>query len=325
MSFWQRKNVLVTGGAGFIGSHLIEMLVQAGSLVRVADNLINGKLDNLKSCIDKIEFVNVDLNQFENCLKVTKDMDIVLNLVAKVAGIDFNKKHSGTMFYKNVLPNLSVLEAARINEAERFLVVSSACVYPRYCTIPTPETEGFKEDPEPSNFGYGWAKRVLEIQAKAYSDEFDMKIGIVRPYNSYGPRDHFDETIAHVIPALIRRVFAGEDPLNVWGDGEQTRAFIYVKDLAQGMMLAAEKYPVPDPLNIGTEEEIKIKDLVKLIVEISGLKPKIIFDSTKPAGQPRRNADITKAQQKIGFKANTALKQGLNETIQWYLNNVIKR
>ena len=318
MSFWKGKRVLVTGGAGFIGSHLVEMLITEGARVRVVDNLENGSLNNLKSCQDQIEFITSDLTEPVNCKAAVKGVEVVFNLAARVGGVDYNIKHPATMFTQNVLISTLMLEAAREENVERYLCVSSACVYPRYCTIPTPESEGFNDEPEPTNKGYGWAKRVAEIQAQTYAQESGMKIAIVRPYNTYGPRDHFDPEKSHVIPAIIRRIFDEEDPLVVWGDGEQTRAFVYVTDVVRGMLLAIEKYPEADPLNIGTEEEVKIKDLVNLIAELSGKKPKIVFDSSKPSGQPRRNADITRARRFLNYEPQISLEVGLRKTIDWF-------
>lgn len=327
ISFWKEKNVLVTGGAGFVGSHVVEMLLENEAIVRVVDNLENGSLENLIACKDKIEFIKGDLSNPEVCERVSKGQDIVINLAAKVGGINFNNEHPATMFTSNVLISTQMLDTARKNDVERYLCVSSACVYPRYCIIPTPESEGFKDIPEPTNIGYGWAKRMAEVQAQCYAEEYGMKIAIVRPYNTYGPRDHFDPEKSHVIPALIRRVFDGENSITVWGDGEQTRAFIYVTDLARGMLLATEKYPKPDPINIGTDEEIKIRDLIGLIVEVSKIapKPKIIFDTDKPTGQPRRNSDNTKAKRLIGFEATIALRDGLGRTIEWYKEHKVGR
>lgn len=320
MSFWEGKRVLVTGGAGFIGSHTVELLVNKGAKVRVIDNLENGTLKNLEVVKKKIEFVKGDLRVLDECIKAAKNQEVVLNVAAKVGGIGFNKAHPGTMFRDNILINTNMLEAARVADVERFLVVSTACVYRRDCTIPTPESEGFEGVPEPTNEGYGWAKRMAEVQGRAYAKEFGMKIGIVRPYNAYGPRDHFDPEKSHVIPALIRRVFNKENPLVVWGDGNQTRAFLYVTDFARGIVTAIEKYPIPDPINIGTDEEVKIKELVNMIVKLSGLKPKVEFDTSKPAGQPRRNCDTRKAKEKTGFEAEVKLNEGLKKTIEWYKN-----
>lgn len=318
-NFFSAKRVLVTGGAGFIGSHLVEELIKRGASVRVTDSLQHGKLENLASCFDKIEFVKANLLSLEECLKVCKDIDIVFNLAAKVAGVSYNVQHSAEMFWVNSMINLNMLEAARRKNVERFLVVSSVCVYPRYPRIPTPETEGFKDDPEPANLGYGWAKRVAELQARLYFEEYGMKIGIVRPANTYGPRDYFDLEEGHVIPALIRKILSGSDMIIVWGTGEQSRTFIYVTDVVEGMLLAMEKYPKPDPINIASDEEIKIKDLVFLIAGLARRKNiKVIFDPNKPMGQPRRALDTTKAKKLLGFKPKVPLEEGLKRTIQWY-------
>ena len=318
MSFWKDRKILVTGGAGFIGSHLTELLVDEGSKVRVADNLENGSLANLKACLKKIEFMKGSLNDLSACRKAAKGCQIVMHLAAKVGGVGYNVKHHGTMFHDNVILNTNMMEAAHLEGVKKYLCVSSACVYPRYCTIPTPEEEGFKDDPEPTNFGYGWSKRIAELQARAYLQEFDMQIVVIRPYNSYGPRDHFQLDKAHVIPSLINKIAAREDPLIVWGDGEQTRAFVYVSDLACGMMLAIEKGASGEVFNIGTEEEIKIKDLVRLVVKTFGAKVNVKFDASHLGGQPRRNADISKAKKMLGFSPQVSLEQGLKETIKWY-------
>jgi len=211
-----------------------------------------------------------------------------------------------------------MIEAARVEEVERFLVVSSACVYPHDAKIPTSETEGFKNEPEPTNGGYGWAKRMAEKLGMYYAEEFGMKVGIVRPYNAYGPRDHFNPKSSHVIPALIKRVMDGENPVTVWGSGKQSRAFLYVDDLADGMIQAIEKYPVPNPINLGTNEEITIKELIKMIIHIIGSDTKVIFDVGKPDGSPRRNSDNVKAKEHIGFQPKIGLDEGLRKTIVWY-------
>ncbi len=324
MDFWRNKKVLVTGGGGFIGSHLVEELVKREACVRVADYFNSNASKNLKKVKTEIELIEKDLNDFKNCLAVSKDQEIVLNLAAKVGGVEFNRKYPGTLLRDNTIVGFNMLEASRLNKAERFLVVSSACVYPRHCTIPTPEEEGFKDNPEPTNLGYGWAKRILEIQAQVYSQEFGMKIAIIRPFNTYGPRNCFDPERAHVIPALIMRIFNGENPLNVWGDGEQSRAFLYVEDLVEGLLKTIEKYPVCSPLNIGTAEEIKIKDLVKLIIRLSGKNPEILFDTSRPSGQPRRNCATAKAKEMIGFVAKINIEEGIKRTIEWYKNEFIK-
>jgi GDP-L-fucose synthase len=317
-NFWDHKKVLVTGGAGFTGSHVVELLVSKKAIVTVVDNLENGDLNYLNKVKDKIVFLEKDLKDPKQAEEACRGQEIVLNLAAKIGGLDFNRNYPGTMLRDNILINTNVLEMARQAKVERFLVVSSACVYPRNCTIPTPEAEGFKDAPEPTNEGYGWAKRIAEIQGRLYAQEFGMKIGIARPYNTYGPRDHFETEKSHVIPALIKKIYDGENPLNIWGNGEQSRSFVYVTDVARGLLEVAEKYSITDPLNIGSNEEIKIKELVKLIIELSGKNLESYFDTTKPTGQPRRNCDNTKIKEKIGFDTQVSLKEGIQETIKWY-------
>lgn len=317
-NFWKQKKVLVTGGAGFIGSHVVEKLVARGAIVTVLDNVQNGNENNLSKVKQEIKIIIGDCQNQADAEKACKRQEIVLNLAARVGGIEYNRTHQATMLRDNVLIGAVMTEAARKTGVERFLAVSSACVYPRECSVPTLETEGFISEPEPTNGGYGWAKRISELFAKYYTEEFYMKVGIVRPYNCYGPRDHFDPQTSHVIPALIKRVFDRENPVKVWGSGKQTRAFLYVEDMAEGMIAAIENYPVPDPINLGTDEEISINKLINKIIDLSGIKTTVEFDTTKPDGSPRRNSDNTKAIEKTGFKAKTPLDEGLKKTIDWY-------
>lgn len=314
--FWNNKKVLVTGGAGFVGSFVCDQLLQLGASVAITTK--SADLKNLSQIKGRLKIIKCDLSVYSEALKAFKGQEIVLNLASKVAGIQFNVAHPALMFTTNAEIAKNAIEAARLNNVERFLVVSSACVYPRHCIIPTPESEGFVGDPEPTNLGYGWAKRVAELEARFYEMEYKMKIGIARPYNCYGPRDDFDPQTSHVIPGIIKRVFDGEDPLVVWGSGNQTRSFLYVEDLARGLLLNIEKYPIADPINLGTNEEITIGDLARMIVRISGKNIKIVFDKSKPEGQPRRNCDNQKAFGKIGIKENIKLEEGLERTIRWY-------
>ena len=317
-NFWKKKKVLVTGGAGFIGSFVAEKLVKKNANVIILDNLQNGNLKNLKDVKDKIKFIKGDCRDLVTARNGCQGIDVVFNLAARVGGIEYNRTHQGTMLRDNLMIGATMIEAARKASVEHFLVVSSACVYPRNCSIPTPESEGFLDEPEPTNGGYGWAKRMSEQLGKYYAEEFGMKVGIVRPYNCYGPRDHFDPDTSHVIPALIKRVFDGDNPVKVWGSGNQTRAFLYVEDLAEGMILAIEKYPIPDPINLGTDKEISIKDLINKIILIMGVNNKVMFDKSKPDGSPRRNSDNTKALHHLGFSPKTNLDEGLDRTIFWF-------
>ena len=323
MSFYQNKKVLVTGGSGFIGSHLVEALVSKKAKVTVPSRTTSPKF--LKSVKDKIKLVKADLKKSNTTNKLTQNQNLVFHLSALVGGIHYNSAHPATLLYENLLPTVNLIESAKSNQVKRLLIVSSACVYSPQCSIPTPESEGFKDHPEPTNFGYGWSKRIAELLAKTYSEEHQMKIGIIRPYNTYGPRDSFDPKKSHVIPALVKRVCDGENPLIVWGNGSPTRSFIYVTDIVKGMLAALEKYPQPDPINLGTTEEISIKNLSKLIIKLSGKDTKIKFDTKKPNGQPRRNCDTKKAKKILNFKAQVKLVKGLPEVINYYRTHVQKK
>jgi len=265
-----------------------------------------------------VEYHKADLRDPQSCNNVCRARDIVMHLAAKIRGVGYNVEHHGEMFFSNALINLNMLEAARLAGVDRFLSVSSVGVYPKDCAVPTPEEDGFAGEPEASGYGYGWAKRLAEVQSRCYAEEYGMKIAIVRPYNVYGPRMQFDPEIAPVISAQIMKVLAAQDVLTIWGGGEQTRSFTYVSDEVDGMMLAVEKHPFADPLNIGTTEEIKIKDLIEMIVQISGKKLRIKYDVTKPWGAARRCPDISKPMRLIGYRPKVRLAEGLRETINWY-------
>ena len=320
-SFWKDKKVLVPGGAGFIGSHLIENLLKLHAKVRVIDNLENGSKSNLPA---QTELIAHDLFDMSACEAACEGIDIIINSAAKVAGVGYNVQHSGEMFYRNAQLNLNMLEAARRHDVDRYVVISSACVYERTPPIPTPESHGFVGDPEPTNFGYGWAKRVAEVQARAYADEYGMKISIVRPYNTYGPRDHFETDQAHVIPTLIRKVYSGANQLVVWGDGSQKRSFVFVSDLVQGLLLTAERYPIADPINIGNDEEVSIGNLVQLILKASGKQLAVLFDPSKPSGQLRRCPDLQRAKDRLGYSPRISTRDGVRRTVEWYRDNIMQ-
>jgi len=307
MNFYQNKKVFVTGGTGFIGSHLVKALKKKNAKITAP----------LKS--------ELDLSDSTQLIKALKNQDYVFHLAAVVGGIQYNQTHPVSLLYQNSLIGLNLIESCRLNKIKRTLIVSSACVYPRICTIPTPESEGFKDHPEPTNFGYGWSKRFLELLAQTYHDQYQMKIGVVRPYNVFGPGDDFNPQTSHVIPGLVKKVCDNQDPVIVWGDGSATRSFIYVTDVVRGMMLALEKYPKPDPINLGTTEEITIKNLVKLIIKLSNKKTKIKLDKSKPNGQPRRNCDTKKQAKFLNFKPQITLAHGLSEVIKYYQNYVQKK
>ncbi|MBI3551236.1 MAG: NAD-dependent epimerase/dehydratase family protein [Elusimicrobia bacterium] len=324
MGFWERKRVLVAGGAGFIGSHVVEELLKRGSRVSVADHMSAGRRANLKAVRRELRFIETDFLSPAQCRKACAGQEIVLNLAAKVAGVGFNSQHHGTMFRENILIAAHVMEAAREAGVGRFLVVSSACVYPHDCGVPTLEEDGARDAPEPASEGYGWAKRMAEFLGTAYQREFGMKVAIARPANAYGPRDHFDTPAAHVVASLIRRAVRGEDPVTVWGNGTPKRNFLFVEDIARGLLDVAERYPAADPVNLGSDEEVSIRELAELILELSGSSSRLTFDRSKPAGQPRRYCSTEKAKKTVGFSARIPLREGLSRTISWYRQTLVR-
>jgi len=320
MNFYNDKNVLVTGGNGFIGSFVAERLLKDGANVSIASRTQKNFLTHVEN---DVKFLKCDLLNKNDALNACKDQDFVFHLASRVAGIGYNIEHSGTMMTENSIMSLNMLDAARKSSVERYQYISSTCVYPREASIPTPEGEGMLGDPEPSNLGYGWAKRVGELQAKMHAKEFGMKVSIIRPMNAYGPRDDFDPETSHVIPALIRKIINAKTEVSIWGSGNQTRAFVYVDDVARGMLMTLEKLTIPDPINIGTNEEIKIKDLVSTIVNITERDDlQIKYDTTKPEGQLRKTAATKKAEELIQYKPKYSLEEGLKHTIDWYRSSI---
>jgi len=324
MSFWKGKKVLVTGGAGFIGSHLVEELVQDGAKVRVADNLERGRRVNLKAVKDNIEMMKIDLRNLANSRKACKGMEVVFNLAAKVTGIEYNRSHQADMFENNMLLQHFPLQASSLEGVQRFMQLSTACIYPHDSKVPTPEGEGERGEPEPTNAGYGWAKRMGEKLARWYAQETSMEIGIVRPFNAYGPRDYYDTGTSHVIPALIKKVLDGNNPVEVWGSGNQKRVFVHARDFALGLKLLGEKYAKPDPVNLGHDLMVSIKELLAAIQKLTGIKNPPFFNTKMPEGYPTRAADTTKLKRVTGgFVPSISLEEGLTEMIAWYRKHPI--
>jgi len=310
---YKGKNVLVTGGTGLIGFHLVELLLEKGANVRTVVHFRRVPIE-----FRDVEIVYGDLTKWGSCVEAIKGMDYVFHLAAFVGGVGRNIAHPAGMFTPNVLMNTQMLEAARLEGVERYLYTSSACIYPGDVDFFV-EERGWDGPPAQSNASYGWVKRMGELQAQAYFEEYGIKIAIVRPTNAYGPRDNFDLETSHVIPALIRKAVEKHDPFIVWGTGESTRDFIHAKDIARGMLLALERYPVADPINLATGRSIKIKELVHLILTLAGYKDaRVIFDKSKPTGQLRRSVSTVKAEERIDFVARIPLEEGLKETIDWY-------
>jgi nucleoside-diphosphate-sugar epimerase len=324
MSYWKNKKVLVTGGAGFIGGYLSELLVEAGARVTIADNLKRGTRSRIQAILDKVDLRVTDLFDLENCRKVCQKQDVVMNLAAKVTGIEYNRFNMADMFESNMKLQMNVLAVASEAGVKRFLQVSTACIYPHDAKVPTPESEGERASPEPTNEGYGLAKLMGEKLAKYYTREKSMEVVIGRPFNAYGARDHFDEATSHVIPALIKRVVDGEDPVVIWGSGNQSRAFVHAKDIAKGMILLAEKGIPGQPVNIGHDEEITIKQLFHLICQVVGKHPKAFYDTSKPDGYQRRSADVTLLKRITGFIPSISLKEGIREMVEELQTRITK-
>jgi nucleoside-diphosphate-sugar epimerase len=318
-NFWRGKRVLVGGGCGFLGSYLTPQLVEAGARVTVVDSLDNGSLDRLGPAVEQVEFVQADLRDASVCERVTRGRDVVLNLAAKAYGMDYSRAHNGDMLVYNLLCTLTPLEAARRNGVERFLVVSSSCVYPDDATAPTPELDVFTGLPEQVNEGYGWAKRIQELAGAYYARDYGMKVTTVRPFNPYGGNYRWtSEDRAHVMPALVKRVLDGEDPLVVWGSGRQRRNFLHAAD-ATRLILKVVEAGVAEPVNIGFDDDISVADLVALICEVAGVAPRVVFDTAKPEGRFRKCADATRLRSVAeGYEPRIALREGVREMIEWY-------
>lgn len=315
-SLWNNKRVLIAGGAGMIGSYLVENLLADGASVRVADNLESGSLENLSSCISEIEFLELDLREAEACRRSVAGMDVVFDLAAKTVGIQYSAEHHGEMLCHTTMIAMNLLEAARLAGVRRYMVTSSSCVYPDGATVPTPEEEGNQGTPESANQGYGWAKRFAEIQAKYYVQEYGMQIAVVRPANVYGRRYNWKQQHAHVIPALIFRILSGECPLVVWGSGRQSRSFIHAHDAARAMQLMTEKAADGNPVNLGGQE-ITIAEVVKKLTGLAGYQGDVVFDISKPEG-PARKAQSSDRLLNVapGFKHTVSFDDGLFEMIE---------
>lgn len=320
-AFFKGKRVAVTGGSGFIGSHTVEQLVSLDAKPVVLTRQEDPKfLRNVKS---NIEIRKADLTNYESTRAAFEGSEVVMSLAANVAGLEYNAKHPASIFQTNLETFFNTIRSAREIGAKRFLVTSSACVYPRFCSIPTPEEEGTKDEPEPTNSGYGWSKRMEEYLGQQYAKEFGMSVAIARPYNAFGPRDNFDPKSSHVIPALILKAFNSKDgKLPVWGDGSHSRSFLYVDDFARGLIETCARYPAADAVNIGAAEEVTIRETATLVAEMVGklrgenITP--VFDPQGLTGQPRRKCDTRKAEAKLGYLAKIPFKVGLRNTINWF-------
>jgi len=308
MGFFADKQILVTGGAGFLGSFIVEKLT--------TERGVKPRKIRIPRSSES------DLRRWENCVRAVKGMDVVIHLAARVGGIGFNKKYPATLFYDNAVMGIQLMEAARREEVEKFVALGTVCAYPKYTPVPFSEEDLWNGYPEETNAPYGLAKKILLVQAQAYRQQYGFNAIYLLPVNLYGPGDNFDPESSHVIPALIKKMVdakqAGKSEVVIWGTGKASREFLYVEDAAEGILLATEKYNKPDPVNLGVGEEITIQELAKLISELTGYEGNILWDQSKPDGQPRRCLDAERAKKEFGFEAKTSLTDGLRSTIDWY-------
>ncbi len=304
MSFWKAKKVIVTGGHGFLGNHVVKLLKELDADVFAPASR---------------EF---DLRQRPACDAVVKDADMVIHLAANVGGIGWNMEKPGELFYDNLIMGVQLIEAARISNVKKFVALGTICAYPKFTHVPFKEEYLWDGYPEETNAAYGLAKKMQYVQSVAYRKQYNFNSIFLLPVNLYGPGDNFDPQRSHVIPALIKKCLeaknAGLDSVICWGDGSASREFLYVEDAAKAIVLAAEHYDQPEPVNLGSGMEITIRELVEKIKEFTGFEGAIVWDKSKPNGQPRRCLDVSKAAKLFGFRAETPFDIGLKNTIEWY-------
>ena len=308
---WSGKKVLVTGGNGFLGSHVV-------------DELKNLNVKDIFTPASK----DYDLRNRTDCKKVLKDIDVVFHLASTSGGIMFLKERPAEAFYDNIMMGVNLIHEAKEAGIEKLIITGAVSSYPKLAPIPFNEKNIWDGYPDETNAPYGIAKRTLLVQSQAYRQQFDFNSIILFLTNLYGPKDHFDPTSATVIPALINKISSAkkqnEKSISIWGDGTPTRDFLYVQDAVRGLMLAAEKYDEGLPINLGSDQETTINELVNLISKITGFKGQIKWDKSKPNGQPRRKVSNKLAEEKLGFKSETTLEEGLQKTIEWFQKHIPK-
>ena len=298
--------VLVTGGGGFLGSYVVERFRVAGDEPVVARR------------------ADYDLTSAEDTARLFADAapELVVHLAAEVGGIGANRANPGRYWYANLMMGAHVLEQCRSSGVRKLVVAGTVCAYPKFTPVPFREDDLWEGYPEETNAPYGVAKKSVLVGAQGYREQYGLHTAYLLPANLYGPRDNFDLETSHVIPALIRKMLEGEDEVVLWGDGSPTREFLYVEDAAEAFVLAAERYDDPAPVNIGTGAEIAIRELAETIAELTGFDGRIVWDTSMPNGQPRRALDASRAEAAFGFRARTSLRDGLEQTIAWYREQV---
>ncbi|MDF1499271.1 MAG: GDP-L-fucose synthase [Anaerolineales bacterium] len=305
--FWKTRNICVTGGAGFLGSYVLEKLNARG-----AENIFVPTIE---------EFNLVEPEDVKKLLR-DADPDIVIHLAANVGGIGANLARPAEFFYDNLMMGVQLMHESWKRGVEKFVAIGTVCAYPKFTPIPFKEENLWDGYPEETNAPYGLAKKMLLVQSQAYRQQYDFNSLFLIPVNLYGPRDNFNLETSHVIPALIRKALEaqerGEEHLVVWGDGSPTREFLYAQDAAEAILLAAERYNSSEPVNLGSGEEISIKDLAERIVDLTGFEGELLWDTSRPNGQPRRALDTSRAKERFGFEAQVDLEEGLRRTVNWY-------
>ena len=308
VSFWAHQRVLVTGGAGFFGSFVVDRLTRAGA----AEVIVPRSRD----------FDLVDRTAVHRLFTETRP-DLVFHLAARVGGIGANRANPGLFLFDNAMMGLHVIEEARLAKTRKVVVAGTICAYPKFAPIPFKEADLWNGYPEETNAPYGVAKKLLLVQAQAYREQYGLDTVMLFPVNMYGPRDNFDLQTSHVIPAMIRKFLTakeqGASTVTLWGDGTPTREFIYADDAAEGMLLAAERYDSSEPVNLGSGHEIAIAELARVISAAIGYTGAIVWDTSQPNGQPRRQLDVSLAKRRFGFTAKTSLAEGLAQTVAWYM------
>lgn len=305
--FWSKRRVCVTGGAGFLGSYVTEGLKQSGAK------------EIFIPTIDRYNLV--DGASVRRMLGDARP-DVIIHLAAQVGGIGANREHPAEFFYNNLMMGAQLMHQAWEFGVEKFVAIGTVCAYPKFTPVPFREEDLWNGYPEETNAPYGLAKKMLLVQSQAYRDQYGFNSVFLLPVNLYGPRDNFNPSSSHVIPAMIRRFLEAKDRGDteavLWGDGSPTREFLYAADAAQGILLAAEHFNSSDPVNLGSGNEISIKDLAETIARLTDFHGKLVWDTSKPNGQPRRSLDTHKAEQYFGFKASTSFEEGLRHTVEWY-------
>ena len=312
--FWRNKRVIVTGGAGFLGSYVVDALHKRGAAEVIAPRSAAYDLRDLQA----IRALLADTRHADDA----RPVDMVIHLAAIVGGIGANRARPAEFFYDNLMMGTQLLHESYEAGVPKFVAIGTVCAYPKLTPIPFREDDLWAGYPEETNAPYGLAKKMMLVQSQTYRDQYGYNSIFLLPVNLYGPGDSFDLETSHVIPALIRKSLEararGDNELVVWGDGSPTREFLYAADAAEGILLAAERYNESAPVNLGSSYEISIKDLLEVIVDLTGFEGDIVWDTSKPNGQPRRKLDITRAREKFGFEAQTSFEAGLQETINWY-------